>query len=202
MYEISSYIEQQGKEGDDALLVLERAGVIWFCVSDGAGGSSGGKSAALYVVKAFEKLSESNECCRPEDFEAFLMKIDSEMSREKNCGEATAVLGKIESNIITGVSVGDSEAWLFNNDYEYQITSLQNHKPLLGSGFARPIGFGPTILESVLLVGSDGLFKYSKFNLIQGHLAALSNAEKIANLAKLGTGKLQDDVSAIVIRKT
>lgn len=201
MYEISGYLEQQGNEGDDSLIVFERMGVIWFCVSDGAGGTGGGKFASLYVVTAFEGLSETNEFCCPEDFETFLMQIDKDIARENNCGEATAVLGRIESNIITGASVGDSEAWIFNKDYEYQITSLQNRKPLLGSGAAKPIGFGPIVLESALLVGSDGLFKYSKFNLLQQQMAAFGNAEKMANVAKLSTGALQDDVSIIVVRK-
>lgn len=201
MYEISSYLEQQNIEGDDSLFLIDVNGVIWFCVSDGAGGTAGGKIASLSIVAEFEKCSKSQGCRNPENFEDLLRKLDSELARDPDSGEATAIVGKIEGRNVFGASVGDSEAWIFNREYEYQLTGLQNRKPLVGSGVAHPIGFGPMELELALLVGSDGLFNYTEMGSIKSTIKGDCAAADIAGLAKQATGKLQDDLSSILIRR-
>jgi hypothetical protein len=61
---------------------------------------------------------------------------------------------------VLGASVGDSEAWLVGEATIARLTNGQVHKPLLGSGRAIPVGFGPVPLAGRLIVASDGLFKY------------------------------------------
>lgn len=199
MYQISSYLEQQNIQGDDSLFLMEQGGVIWFCVSDGAGGTAGAQAASFHIVKEFEEASSVGGFRGPEEFEELLRKFDIDMARDPDCGEATGIVGKIEAGNIIGASVGDSEAWVFNKKYEYQLTGLQNRKPLLGSGIAQPIGFGPMVLEAALLVGSDGLFNYTEMGSILGALKDNATAEDIAGLAKHAAGKLQDDLSLICI---
>ncbi len=201
MFEFSSYLKQQNLKGDDALCLVEIGNSIWFCVSDGAGGTSGGDKASLYVIAAFKELTGVECFDSPDDFESFLRKLDLALSREPNCGEATAIVGKLVGNIIYGASVGDSEAWVFNCEYDYELTSMQNLKPLLGSGNSTPIGFGPISVDKSVLIGSDGLFKYVKHNEIKSLLSTKTTAIEIAELAKKETGKLQDDISTIYINK-
>lgn len=77
---------------------------------------------------------------------------------------------------------------------------MQHRRPMLGSGRATPIGFGPMELNSSLVVGSDGLFSYTKLSSVK-ELATnkASTASDMAGLAKNMSGKLNDDVSVIVI---
>jgi len=201
MFEFSSYLEQQNVKGDDALYVVEIGSVIWFCISDGAGGTGQGEKASRYIVEKFKEQTLIEGFDSPEDFELFLRKIDMVLSRESHGGEATAIAGKILEGVVVGASVGDSEAWLFNLEYDYELTAMKNIKPLLGSGSSIPIGFGPMNVERFMLLGSDGLFKYVKHKEIKFVLSSNTKAAQIAELAKNETGKLQDDISAIYISK-
>lgn len=201
MFEFSSYLEQQNLKGGDALYVKKTGNSIWFCISDGARGIARAEQASILVIKAFKDLVNIDEFDSPDDFESFLRKLDLELLSEPNCGEATAIIGKLDCATIVGASVGDSEAWLFNSVYGYELSSMQNLKPLLGSGSATPIGFGPMGVDKSVLIGSDGLFKYIKYDEMKSLLSTKTTAKEIAKLAKKGTGSLQDDISIIYIHK-
>ena len=201
MFEFSSYLEQQNQNGDDALYVVEIDASLWFCISDGAGGTGDGGKASRYVVEAFKEVTQIGGFDTPEDFESFLRSIDTELFCESDGGEATAIIGVILNGVVVGASVGDSEAWLFNLEYDYELTSMQNIKPLLGSGSSIPIGFGPMLVEQFMLLGSDGLFKYVKHTEIKLFLSGNVEALEIAGLAKREVGRLQDDISVIYITR-
>lgn len=202
MFTVCSYLEQQSEQGDDRLYVAKVGGSIWFCIADGAGGTGSGDRASSYIIEAFAELTRISDFNSADDFESFLRAIDLGLASEGFGGESTALLGKVENGIVVGASVGDSDAWLFNHEYEYLLTSLQYVKPLLGSGKSIPIGFGPIRIDLFLLIGSDGLFKYSKHQDIRSQVLNGSTAVEIAALAKKETGKLQDDISVILIGKT
>lgn len=201
MPKISSYLEQQNTKGDDAFFVVEIGASIWFCIADGAGGTGAGNAASQFVIDSFKKLSQAEDFNDPEDFESFLRELDVALVRELNGGETTAIVGRVFDDQVIGASVGDSEAWLFNLEYDYELTSMQIIKPLLGSGASIPIGFGPMNVEQFMLLGSDGLFKYARHHDIQSLLTADVSAMEIAGLAKYETGGLQDDISVIFISK-
>jgi PPM family protein phosphatase len=199
MFKFSSYLEQQNKNGDDALYIKEIGSSIWFCISDGAGGTGQGAHASAYIIEVFEELTRIDGIDAPEDFESFLRKVDIELLNESQGSEATAIVGKVMDGIIVGASVGDSEAWIFNLEYDYELTSMQYLKPLIGSGKSVPIGFGPMYVEKNVLLGSDGLFNYVNRNDIKSLLSSDCEAIQIADLAKKEKGSLQDDVSVIFI---
>ena len=170
-------------------------------MADGAGGTGSGLLASDYISNTFRELTAISEFSQPDDFESFLRKIDVELLAENTGGESTAIVGIVKSGMVTGASVGDSEAWLFNIEYELGITDHQNIKPLLGSGGAIPIGFGPIPLDKHLLVASDGLFKYTEFSKLRTKLNSATVAEELAKLSALPNGTYQDDVSVILIEK-
>ena len=201
MYTVTNHLQQRPTGGDDSLLVLEKDEAIWFCVADGAGGTGSGSLASQYISKAFRKLTSIPEFPMPEDFESFLRKIDFELMEENSGGESTAIIGVVSSGMVSGASVGDSEAWLFNSEYELEISNHQIIKPLLGSGRAIPIGFGPIPLDKHLLVASDGLFKYTEFRSLRAKLNSATVASELTTLAALPNGSYQDDVSVILIEK-
>ena len=74
-------------------------------------------------------------------------------------GETTTVLLIVDGNRLYGASVGDSEAWMLGTA-NLRLTASQQRKPLLGSGAASPVPFS-AVLDGVLLLASDGLFKYT-----------------------------------------
>jgi serine/threonine protein phosphatase PrpC len=196
---ISTHIEQSSS-GQDALSILNINETIYFCLADGAGGSSGGKEASKFITLA-SNLIKLEKLNTPEDFEMHLRQIDSELSDNYLLGESTAIVGKIQYGVVTGASVGDSECWLFNKEFDYQLTNMSINKPLLGSSEAQPIGFGPFDLDGVLLIGTDGLFKYApheKIKLKAG--SSVSRAKDYSILAQLKSGAYSDDIAVIEVR--
>jgi hypothetical protein len=107
----------------------------------------------------------------------------------------------VEAGRVFGASVGDSSAWLLAAAGVTDLTQYQKSKPLLGSGNATPIGFGPLPCVGRVLVASDGLFKYVPYDRIRNLASTLPLADVPATLvaaARLRSGTLQDDVAVIV----
>jgi len=103
-----------------------------------------------------------------------LAKVDKQISVGR--GETTGVVVAVSEQGIVGASVGDSAAWLIGKDGFDNLTAAQLHKPLIGSGRAKPVSFERNALgEQVLLLGSDGLVKYAP-------------PERICGIARLPSG--------------
>jgi len=106
---------------------------------------------------------------------------------------------------LSGASVGDSGAWLVGPTTVLDLTGQQNRKPLVGSGEAEPVVFGPTTFRTGrLLVASDGLFKCARRSEIQRRAitgALEDSALALVEAVRLRSGRFQDDV-AIVLAET
>lgn len=174
--------------------------VIWFCVADGAGGTGGGQFASQAVIDDFRAAINSKDLESLADFEALLRDIDLKISRSQNWGESTAVLGKVENGLVSGASIGDSQAWLFNAQSSFEITHLQYRKPLMGSGKAVPIEFGVFPVQGSLMVGSDGLFNHCHISEVETRLNFETCAEDILSGLPLKKHRLMDDFSVILIQ--
>lgn len=182
--------------GQDSLAVKQIAGVTLLCLSDGAGGVAGGLAASEIFVSLANEIDDLKVLESPLDFESLLRKVDSELSSNPEAGEATGIIVLLNGNVVLGASVGDSQCWLYEPDYEYELTKLQNRKPLLGSGLAVPVGFGPIEISGSLLLASDGLFNYVGGSKIKSGIP--KGAEHLVNMAEKTTGYLQDDCSVII----
>ena len=113
----------------------------------------------------------------------------------------TAVVVELSGQRICGASVGDSGAWAISESGIVDLTDSQSRKPLMGSGSARPVPFGPVVERGRLLVASDGIFKYARRE--QLATCALTGAVEDAVTAlidavRLRNGRLQDDVAVIL----
>ncbi|MDB6125201.1 MAG: hypothetical protein JWQ71_4194 [Pedosphaera sp.] len=131
--------------------------------------------------------------------------IDREIEADSTAGETTGVIALISGREIVGASVGDSEAWLISPRGAERLTSGQMRKPFLGSGVASPVAFRASFTEGSLLVGSDGLFKYTSEEKICA--AVLEKDLKIAvdslvRLVGLPSGTLPDDVGIALARRS
>lgn len=183
--------------GQDRADIFRVANGYLFVVADGAGGTSGGAEAAEFVVNAIRKRAAFDA-----DWAAVLGTLDLDLAANASAGETTAVVALVANGEVSGASVGDSGAWVVVGEQILDLTEKQARKPLLGSGQANPVSFGPVPFRGRLVVGSDGLFKYADPHVIRV-LAARSPVEEaveaLVQATRLPGGSLQDDVTVIVV---
>lgn len=194
--------------GEDRAVVVEIPGGLVLALADGAGGTSGGAAAADLVV---DRVARNRG---PIDPVRVLEELDRQISKIRDGGQCTGVIVLVTEEGISGASVGDSDAWIIADSDAWvvgegsieELTAYQQRTPLLGSGHAvvMPFSAPPLGPEAVLLVGSDGLFKYVRRDKITaltrtGTLEQLPG--RLVELARLPGGALQDDVAVLVCRR-
>ena len=93
-------------ENQDRGLVIQDGSRAVLCVTDGAGGLSGGAEAATLVVELVRQnaslISNADSCAE------VLRKMDATVAKDSIAGETTCSLAIITSEEIFGASVGDS----------------------------------------------------------------------------------------------
>ncbi len=169
-------------------------------VADGAGGVAGSAVIAEAICdKLRERFRATPDGCT---WLTEVRHLDEELAKSSAGGMSTVIVLVIEAGVVRGASVGDSEAWLISGSQIIDLTAAQNRKPLLGSGDAVPVEFGPTPFAGRLLVGTDGLFKYARAE----RIAAVASAEPVeravgalVDLVRLSNGSLQDDVAVALL---
>ncbi|MBI4032179.1 SpoIIE family protein phosphatase [Candidatus Berkelbacteria bacterium] len=169
-------------------------------VADGAGGVGGGAQTAQavcdLVVTHVRRPNSAGQRWTDQ-----LREIDLAIAASRAGGLSTAVVLEIREGTVTGASVGDSGAWIVSAAEVVDLTKDQVRKPLLGSGAAIPVSFGPVHLNGRLLVGTDGLFKYAArsdivANAMEGTLEGAASA--LIDGVRLRNGSLQDDVAVVL----
>jgi PPM family protein phosphatase len=189
--------------GEDRIAVTAFAGGRAILVADGAGGVTGGARATDLLCGAL-----STEVSGPHDWAQWLRSRDRAMAAEAACGLAAAVvLSVADDGALHGASVGDCEAWVFSSGAEaFELTGTQRHKPMLGSGDAQPVAFSGWLRSGTLVIGTDGLWRYTKaVSWIAQAAASRSLDEALATMidcVRLRSGTLQDDVGVAVCRVT
>jgi serine/threonine protein phosphatase PrpC len=181
---------------------VERGEDLVVVVADGAGGLRGGAAASDALVEAVRGAVhngsfEVNDLAR---WVGIFTDVDAHLSA-KMVGETTGVVVVLSAAGIVGVSAGDSEAWIVGPTTLDDLTGEQS-KVRLGSGRARPVMFERHRLEGVLVVGTDGLFKYAVPERIVAAARGGSPseaAEHLVRLVGLASGAYQDDVSLVVV---
>lgn len=178
--------------GQDQAAVGSLDGQLVMVVADGAGGTSGGSEAASAVIEEVK----AHLGARQVDWASLLCSVDAELAE---CGQTTAVVVQVVGDRIYGASVGDSEAWLFSSDSSMELTADQRPKPLIGTGRAMPVAFMANLSPgTVLVLGSDGLFKYADHQAIRGLALSSAPPSAFVDLARMASGGLQDDVAVVV----
>lgn len=194
----------RGAPADRVASLRTENGVV-LAVADGAGNSSAGSAAAeafLQLISAslqLRRLDASSEA----SWVRLLSECDQALMAQGHGGEATGVALYLSPAGVVGASVGDSEAWLIENASLCVLTEGQARKPLLGSGRARPVGFARPTHSGTLLLASDGLFKYALADQVQSTLTTgdvAAAAARLAELPRMPTGQLPDDVGLVVCR--
>ncbi len=78
--------------------------------------------------------------------------IDHAVLGDPDAGETSALVMLVQQGVVMGASVGDSLAYVVDPSGQAQALSpRERHRPRIGTGFARPAGFGPLQLEGKLI---------------------------------------------------
>lgn len=179
--------------GQDRVGVLVTRDHTVFVLADGAGGQGGGAAAADSAVKTALQAAESARFC----LHAVFSRI--EMAVAGTGGLTTLLLVMVQGREISGISCGDSEAWLISDTAVNALTSRQIRRPLVGEG-STGIYFAHRF-EGKLLLASDGLIKYTpqqKILEVVRNLEPLEACAQLLRLPELRSGALPDDVGVVV----
>ncbi len=186
-------------ENQDRGAVIESSIGLVLVVADGAGGQSGGAAAAIMAVESVRK--EANELCDANACVTLLQDIDQAICKDRVAGETTCALTVVTQAAVYGASVGDSGVWIIRESGFKNLTERQAHKPLIGSGSARPSPFEYERTDGdSLLLATDGLLKYTKSERIIAICRNDHGSEVPRRLIKLvlyPSGALPDDVTVI-----
>lgn len=178
------------RDGERTLLAL----------ADGAGGMSGAAQAAELIIQQTREHKSSLR--NASDCESLLHNIDRLISDDPRAGESTGIVLIIDETHIFGASVGDSEAWLFSGDNKFHLTKGQFRKPFLGSGESLAVNFSTSKSPGILIVASDGLWKYTSYEKVAAEIQkglSPNLPEQLVSLVRLRSGALQDDVAIAII---
>jgi PPM family protein phosphatase len=202
--DVASATASSRKSGEDRIGVYARSDARVVVVADGAGGRRGGADAAdafVAVVKA--AVDDADFDMRDlRRWGRIFEETDVELAR-RMIGETTGTLVVVSPHGVFGVSAGDSEAWIIDDDRIDDLTADQERRRL-GSGRALPSAFSRPTFDGVLVVATDGLFKYADANdIVRGVREAASPsdvADRLMSLVRLPSGGYHDDVAIVVAR--
>ena len=202
LYRHARVLASSRQNTEDRVLVVERGDALVAVVADGAGGVRGGAAASDTVISAVASAvaSDGFDITDRISREKLLTDVDAQLARTM-VGETTAVVIAVTSSGIIGMSVGDSEAWVFTETGIDDLTRAQNKKRL-GSGRAVPVLFSRPPLEGMLVVASDGLWKCTSMERVAEVVRRrepAEAAEALRDLVALPSGKYQDDLGIVVL---
>lgn len=118
-------------------------------------------------------------------------------------GETTGAVVVLGKRGFLGFSIGDSQAWVVTRAGVDNLTIGQHTHERLGNGRATLVIFERPQLAGVLLVATDGLFKYAAGPVIAGIARSGTVAEAadgLLELVRLRSGKMADDVTVVLVR--
>lgn len=137
----------------DRLSVLRDAGRTLIALADGNDATPGSQLAAARTVRELARSFRNRTLPgTPGDWEMVLEAIDQVIFADPDAGETSALVILVHDDIVTGASVGDSLAYIIPPAGRAQIlTAGDQPRPRMGSGYATPLGFGPTRLDGRLI---------------------------------------------------
>jgi PPM family protein phosphatase len=198
---VAHLVESSG-EGQDRASVLRLENATVLIVADGSGGMSGGAQAAESALREISEAARRRMLSERASWLKMLAEADAALSRGP--GQCAIVGTAIVAGRLIGASVGDCGAWLIAENGIEELTANQVRKPLLGSGEAVPVAFESALGDATLLLATDGLLKYARRDRIAAlarHLDLQVAAHGLAELPRLRSGVLPDDVGVILCRR-
>lgn len=155
---------------------------------------------------AAEHVAELTESGPPRDsdgWEEELRRLDRRLHLTPDAGKVFGIAATLDGGGVVGASLGDCAAWLIG-DATWQVTRMQHRLTFLGTGDARPIGFGPSAVDEVLFAGTHSLFEQIPAmeiaEIVRDSSEDAPNAI-VRRLRALGLGRLNSDVGFLILRR-
>lgn len=202
----ASFALASGRTGSDRVFTYKTPAGAIFAVAGGAGGTGGGAAAADAAIEFVRTWAQRDPSLgSSESWARCLYELDELLVKSSHAGQTTLVIACIVNGVVHGSAVGDSVVWLVRPDAVIDLTSGARPKPLLGSSAAVPFVLAPTPLGSAtLLCASDGLWKYAPRERIASGVCRTvlpGSVEQLADLVRLRSGALPDDVAVVIARQ-
>lgn len=139
--------------GHDRLAILRAADRTLIALADGTSTGPASRAAAAHTVDELARCFRSG--IFPDnrrDWEMVLEAIDQVVYRDPIAGETSALVMLVHDDAVVGASVGDSLAYIVGPVGEPKpLTVHHPGGPGIGTGMARPVGFGPVVLDGKLI---------------------------------------------------
>lgn len=193
-----------GVRSQDSVGIYERGDVLVVVVADGGGGMRRGDVASRSIVAVVESAVRDAQFAL-EDVRPWIdlfLATDACLVANR-AGETSGAVVVLGSRGLLGFSIGDSEAWVVTGAGVDNLTVGQHTRERLGNGQGTLAVFERPQLSGVLLVATDGLFKYAAAPVIAGiarHGTVAQAADGLLELVRLRSGKMADDVTVVLVR--
>ena len=151
--EISASQRPTHDTSHDRLSVLRDAHRTLIALADGADSSPGAQTAAASAVNELARCFRNGTLPEdPQDWVMVLEAIDHVVLGDPDATETSALVMLVQRGVVVGASVGDSLAYVVSPRGDAQLlTGRQLKEPSIGTGLARPVGFGPAQLDGKLI---------------------------------------------------
>ncbi|MGB5696492.1 MAG: protein phosphatase 2C domain-containing protein [Polyangiales bacterium] len=151
--EISASQRPAQDTSHDRLSVLRDAHRTLIALADGADSGDAAQIAAATVVDELARTFRSGSLpSDPQDWVMVLEAIDHVILADPEAGETSALVMLVQQGVVVGASVGDSLAYITREVGNPKLLTAGGRLgPYIGTGMARPIGFGPAELDGRLI---------------------------------------------------
>ena len=188
----------------DSVGVYVRGDVLVVALADGGGGMRRGEVASRSLVAVVEAAVGDPHFALEEvrPWIDLLRATDASLAAN-HAGETTGVVVVLGRHGFVGFSIGDSEAWVVSPAGVDNLTVGQHTRHRLGSKHGTLVPFERPQLAGVLLVATDGLFKYAAAPVIAGIVregTVAEAADSLIDLVRLRSGNMADDVAVVLVR--
>jgi serine/threonine protein phosphatase PrpC len=205
-YEHAKSVASSRLKSQDLVGVFERDEFLVVVIADGGGGMRGGEAASRCLVSVVGAAVDDHAFALGQTRPWIDLFKETDLALATNrAGETTGVVVVLGPRGLVGVSAGDSEAWIIAPSVVDNLTVGRQSKARLGSNRVTPAAFERTSLGGVLLVASDGLFKYASTEVIARIVrddAIGAAADHLVDLVRLRSGKVTDDVAVVLVSRS
>ena len=174
-------------------------------VADGGGGVRGGEAASRSLMAIVGGAVDDHGFVleRAQSWVDLFQSTDTALAAN-GAHETTGLVVVLGARGLVGISTGDSEAWVITSTTVDNLTVGQHTRHRLGSSRATVTTFQRSLLAGVLVIATDGLFKYAAPDVIARIVrdnAIPAAAEGLVELVRLRSGKHADDVAVVLVQQ-
>jgi serine/threonine protein phosphatase PrpC len=195
----------QHVRSQDALGVYQRDDTLVVALADGGGGMRPGEAASRSLIAVVEAAVADTqfgvEEVRP--WVDLFLATDASLVANR-AGQTTGTVVVLGRRGLMGFSIGDSEAWVVTKRGIDNLTISQHSRERLGQRPSTVVVFERPQLAGVLLVATDGLFRYASAAVIAGIVQGGPIAQtpgRLLDLVRLRSGKFADDVAMVLVQR-